>query len=184
MFPQPTHLTERRIVIIGSTGSGKTTLANRLACTLNLSHVELDALYWGPNWADTPEDEFRRRVREALSGSRWVIDGNYGQVRDITWGRATDLIWLDYSLMLIWSRLFRRALQRILQKEELWNGNRESWRGQFFSRDSLFLYAYTSRKRHHQTYPVLFSQPKYAHLQVEHFRSPEETASWLKMIAA
>ena len=182
MSSQPFRSVDRRIVIFGSTGSGKTTLANRLAHTLELPHIELDALYWGPNWTELPDEEFRQRVQTALSGSRWVIDGNFSQVRDITWGRATDLVWLDYSLLLIWSRLFRRALKRILQKVELWNGNRESWRGQFFSRDSLFLYAYTSRKRHHIIYPAVLAQPDYAHLQVQRFHSPRETESWLNMV--
>jgi adenylate kinase family enzyme len=169
-----------RIAIVGATGSGKTTLARQLAQALDLPHVELDALYWGPGWTETPRDEFRQRVRSALDGSFWVTDGNYGKARDIIWERATDLIWLDYSLPLIWSRLFRRAVYRIYHQEELWGGNRESWRGQFFSRDSLFLYALSSRKRHHETYPAILAQPEYAHLGVRRLRSPGETELWLK----
>jgi adenylate kinase family enzyme len=165
----------QRIAIIGATGSGKTTLACQFAAGLNLPHVELDALYWGPNWTEPPRDEFRQRVRFALDGACWITDGNYGKARDIIWGQATDLVWLDYSLPLIWSRLFRRAIRRTYHKETLWNGNRESWRGQFFSRDSLFIYAFTSRKRHHQTYPDIFVQPEYAHLQIHHLRTPRQT---------
>jgi hypothetical protein len=105
-----------RIAIVGSTGSGKTTLAQQLAQALHLPHVELDALYWGPGWTETPRDEFRQRVRSALDGSSWVTDGNYGKARDIIWERATDLIWLDYSLPLIWSRLFRRPFTAFIIK--------------------------------------------------------------------
>jgi len=177
---QPSLSPVQRIVIIGSTGSGKTTLANQLAVALALPHIELDALHWGPNWTSAPVGGFRQKVRSALTDSCWVIDGNYSEVRDITWGQATDLVWLDYSLLLIWSRLFRRAFQRVFHQEELWSGNKESWRGQFLSRDSLFLYAYTSRKKHHKVYPAVLSQPDYAHLHVHRFRAPHQTESWLQ----
>ncbi len=172
----------QRIAIVGTTGSGKTTLARQLAERLNLRHVELDALHWGPNWTEPPPDEFRQRVSAALNGQCWVVDGNYGKARDIIWGQADCLIWLDYSLPLIWSRLFRRAMHRIRHQEELWGGNRESWRGQFFSRDSLFLFALTSRRRHHRDYPELLARPEYAHLQVYRQRSPRETEHWLQAV--
>ncbi|MBK6711493.1 MAG: hypothetical protein IPG51_14325 [Chloroflexi bacterium] len=68
------------------------------------------------------------------------------------------------------------------RREVLWNGNRETWRGQFFSRDSLFLYALTSRKKHHQTYPALLAQAEYAHLQVYRQRSPRDTDRWLQTL--
>jgi len=170
----------QRIIVVGATGSGKTTLARHLAQQSGLPHVELDALHWGPNWTLPPREEFRQRVAEALSGPRWVTDGNYSKARDITWQRADCLIWLDYSLALVWWRLFWRALRRIRQREELWGNNRESWRGQFFSRDSLFLFAVTSRRKHHREYPGLLDQPEYAHLQVYRFRSPRQTERWLR----
>lgn len=182
MSSRPSHSADLRIVVIGSTGSGKTTLATQLAHAFDLPHIELDALYWGPNWTETPREEFRQRVRSALAGSRWVTDGNYSKARDITWGRATHLVWLDYSLFLIWRRLFRRAFRRVYHQEELWQGNRESWRGQFFSRNSLFLYAFTSRKKHHKMYPAVLSQPDYAHLKVHRFRAPRETEIWLQRL--
>lgn len=173
----------QRIAIVGATGSGKTTLALRLAHLLNLPHVELDALHWGPNWTMPPQDEFRQRVADALNGPRWVTDGNYNKARDITWQRADCLVWLDYSLPLIWGRLLRRAVRRIREQEELWSGNRESWRGQFFSRESLFVYAFTSRRRHHRYYPDLLARPEYAHLRVYRLRSPGATERWLREVA-
>jgi len=131
----------RRIVVVGTTGSGKTTLAGELARRLEVSHVELDALHWEPNWVEAPIGIFRERVIRAVSGGAWVADGNYSAVRDIVWSRADTIVWLDYSLPAILCRLTRRTFRRIFTREELWNGNRERIWVQFLSRDSIFLWA-------------------------------------------
>ncbi len=86
-----------RISVVGSSGSGKTTLAKALAARLDIPFVELDAIFHQPNWTELPDDEFRARVREAVAADAWVVDGNYGVVRPIVLGRATTVVWLDYS---------------------------------------------------------------------------------------
>lgn len=91
-----TSLPGRRIAVVGTTGSGKTTTARRLAAALKVPHVELDALYWQPEWTETPVEPFRRLVSEALSADGWVVDGNYGKVRDIVLARAESVVWLDF----------------------------------------------------------------------------------------
>src|SRR5215210_7176988 len=78
----------RRISVVGTTGSGKTTLARQLSQRLVIPHVELDALYWEPNWVGAADPVFRERVEGALRGEAWVVDGNYSRVRDIIWSRA------------------------------------------------------------------------------------------------
>ncbi len=168
-----------RIVIIGTTGSGKTTTAAQLARVLGIPHVELDALHWQPNWVMTERELFRQKVADALEGNAWVTDGNYGKARDIIWGRATTIVWLDYSLPVILWQLTGRTLRRIITREELWNNNRETFRGAFFARDSLFLWALETYPRHRKEYPELFARPEYAHLQVIHLKSRGETAKWL-----
>jgi len=169
----------QRIVVVGTTGSGKTTLARQLAQHLEVPHIELDALYWGPNWTPTPTTLFRMRITEALSGDAWVVDGNYSMVRDIVWSRADTVVWLDYALPLIMWRLLWRTLRRIAMREGLWSGNRESLRAQFFSRDSLLLWAFHSYRRRRKEYPVLFNEPEYAHLTVVRLRSPRAAQEWL-----
>ena len=139
-----------RIVVVGSTCAGKTTLARRLSALLDIPHVELDALNWEPNWVAAQLEVFRQRVEDAVAGDAWVVDGNYTAVRDLVWPRATTLIWLDYPMRTLFWRLLRRTLRRTLTGEELWNGNREQFRIQFLSRDSLFLWllrTYRQRRR-------------------------------------
>ena len=89
----------RRAAVVGTSGSGKTTLATSLAQRLGLAHVELDSLYWGPDWTPAPRERFREQVARALSGEAWTTDGNYGAVRDIVWARADTVVWLDLSLI-------------------------------------------------------------------------------------
>ncbi len=91
----------RRIVVVGTSGSGKTTMAARLAEGLGLPHVELDAIHWGPGWTPLAVEEFRERTAEALAGEAWSTDGNYSGVRDIVWSRADTLVWLDYALPVV-----------------------------------------------------------------------------------
>src|SRR3990172_8915485 len=114
--PNPSTLgsagADRRVAVVGTTGTGKSTLARHLAHRLTVPHVELDALYWGPNWTPVPADLFRQRAAQAVAADAWVIDGNYHVVRDLVWSRATTVVWLDYPLSLILARLLKRTGRR------------------------------------------------------------------------
>jgi adenylate kinase family enzyme len=171
-----------RIVVMGSTGSGKTTLAQQISRTLDVPHVELDALHWEHDWIAAPTDVFRRRVFEALEGDIWVADGNYTAVRDLVWPRATALVWLNYPLRVLMWQLLSRTLRRTLRKEELWNGNRERFFLQFFSRESLFLWLFRSYWRRRRTYLIAFNEPEHSHLEIVILRSTKETRAWLSKI--
>lgn len=169
----------RRIAVVGSTGSGKTTLAGLLADELNLKHIELDALHWEADWSAAPMARFRQRVTDALAADDWTIDGNYSKVRQIIWAQADTIVWLDYAFPLIMWRLFRRTMLRIVRRELLWGTNRESIRIHFFSRDSLFWWAIKTYRRRRREYSDLFGRPEYAHLIRIHLTSPRETNAWL-----
>lgn len=173
----------QRISVVGTSGSGKTTLARKLAQTLAIPHVELDALYWEPNWIEAPDAVFRDRVAQTLEGDRWVVDGNYSKVRDLVWGQADTVVWLDYPLRVILGQLFGRSLHRSLTKQELWSGNRETLQKTFFSRDSILLWALQTYTKRRKEYPRLFRQPKYAHLQVVHLRDLAATRKFLQTVS-
>src|SRR5687768_5884942 len=128
----------QRIMIVGSSGSGKTTLAKKIAAALGIPHIELDALYWQENWKRPPPERFCGWVSDALQGERWVVDGNHTEVRDITWTRADTLIWLDYPLRVVFSRLGRRTFKRLIKRQLLLNKNRKTWREQYLTRHSMF----------------------------------------------
>jgi adenylate kinase family enzyme len=169
-----------RVSVVGTTGSGKSTLAETLATAWGIAYIELDALHWLPGWQAVETDEFRRRVTEATAGDGWVVAGNYSKVRDIVWSRADTVIWLDYPLPLIMWRLAKRSAQRARTKENLWGtGNVETWRAQFFSRDSLFIWALKTYRRNKRRYSAAMTDPQNAHLRFFRLRSVRETNRWL-----
>jgi adenylate kinase family enzyme len=169
----------QRVAVVGTTGSGKSTLAERLAARIGGAFVDLDALNWGPDWTPAPLPIIREQLSAALAGDCWVVAGNYSKVRDIVWSRPDTLIWLDYPLPLTLWRLFRRTVRRVATQEELWGGNRERFRTQFASRDSLFLWALQTHYRRRREYPDELAKPEYAHLRVWRFRRPKEMERWL-----
>lgn len=173
----------QRIVVVGTSGSGKTTLAEQLARRLNIPAVDLDTLHWQPNWQEISTDELRNRLRTVVSHDCWIISGNYSKTQDLTWANADTLVWLDYALPIVYWRLLRRTVRRIVSQEDLWGtGNRESWSKQFFSRDSLFIWVLKSRPRQRREYPRMFQQPEYRHLKVVHLHTPRQAERWLERI--
>lgn len=146
-----------RINVVGVSGSGKSWLSKRLAESLGSKRIELDQLYWGPNWAEPQPSEFREKVQSAIQCDRWVLDGNYhSKTHDIKWQNATMVVWVDNSLpRTLWQAL-TRAIKRIRSNEELWpqTGNRETFRKTFLSTDSILLWTirmfYGIRRRYSQ----------------------------------
>ncbi|WP_420644739.1 ATP-binding cassette domain-containing protein [Candidatus Leptofilum sp.] len=171
----------KRIVIVGTSGSGKSTLAKQLATHLNYPHIELDSLHWGPNWAEAPD--FLEKVDEATQRPFWVLDGNYTKTSHIFWPRADTIIWLDYPIWVNYWRLLRRTIQRVFGKELLWNDNRESFREQFLSKESLFVYIHRTYQKRRERYSKLIQNDAYPHLTWIHHHSPRETKHWLKQLS-
>ena len=163
-----------RVAVIGTSCSGKTTLARQLAHVLGAPHIELDAIHWEPGWQERPVDEMRRMVSEAVSSERWVMDGNYSAVQDIVWGRATTLVWLNYPFRVVLWRALSRTIRRVITREELFSGNRESFRKSFLSRDSIILWAINSHRRVRREYRRILDGGDYPHLRVIELHSPAE----------
>ena len=180
----PHQAAGRRLVVIGTSGSGKTTVAGQIASILGVPHIELDAYRNGPNWTITPDDLFREQLRVAVRGDEWVADGNYSVARDVVWPRATTLVWLDYPMRLVMWRLFWRTMRRGVLREELWNGNKENLWWHLVPRRSLFVWAWQTHWRRRRTMPAAIAQPEHAHLDVVRLRSPKATREWLRTLQA
>jgi adenylate kinase family enzyme len=173
-----------RISVIGTSGSGKTTFAGKLAEILRIPHVELDSLNWEANWTPAPKEVFRSRVREVIKVDRWVVDGNYGKdARDLIWERADTIVWLNYSLPVIINRLVRRTLRGLVLGEECCNGNRETLR-HALSRNSIILWALQTYKRRRAEYPHLLVVMDQRGVQTFKFHSPKEAERWLSRLAS
>ena len=171
----------RRILVLGRTGSGKTTLARELAAAVDVPHVELDALYFGPQFSTVPLPLLRERTSAAIAGDRWVTDGNKSAVRDLVWPRADTVVWLDYPLAVSLWRLGKRALWRtsVLRAEAAGTGGKASLPKQLLSAAKGVLTALRSHAGQRREYPRMFAEPQNQHLAVVRLRSPRATRRWL-----
>ncbi|SDE98408.1 Adenylate kinase [Blastococcus fimeti] len=114
-----------RVLVVGSSGAGKTTMAAALAERLGLPHTELDALWHGPGWV--PRPEFERDVEAMLATGRWVTEYQYRPVKARLLEQAQAVVWLDHPFPLVAARLLRRSVIRAVTRRAYWNGNRESF---------------------------------------------------------
>ena len=169
----------RRVNVVGTSGSGKTTFGTELARRLDVPHVELDALSWEANWVTVPTPVFRERVSAAVAADRWVVDGNYSATRELVWARADSVVWLDFPFALVMWRVIVRTLRRGLRGEVLWSGNRESLR-MAISRDSIILWALTTYHRRRRDYPRLFQA--YPGVRFVRLQSPAQARGFLDAI--
>ncbi len=171
----------RRVSVVGTVGSGKSTFARALAARLNVPYVELDELNWGPGWIQASAEELRNRVNEKIAGDAWVIDGNYWRkISGLVWTRADTVVWLDLPWPLTFIRVLRRTIRRSLSRAELFNGNRETLREAFFSRDSLWLFAIRAARGRRRIGEQRLAQFGRADLTVFRFRSQADADRWLE----
>ena len=152
-------------------------LATSLAAKLQIPHAELDNLHWLPDWQERGEAEFRELVDIATQQPAWVIDGAYSVVRDLVWGRADVIVWLNYSFATTAWQLIRRTIRRNMQKVPCCNGNFESVKLSL-SRDSILLWLLKTYAKNRRTFPLALKQ--YSNAQHVVLRSPPETSRWLE----
>jgi adenylate kinase family enzyme len=164
----------QRVSVVGTSGTGKSTLATALAARIGGEFLELDSVFHQADWVPLPAGEFRRRVAAVAAGERWVIDGNYGTVRDLVWARADTVVWLDLPRRTVMRRVIWRTLRRAIGRTELWNGNREPWRN-FFSLDkeeSIIAWAWQTHAATRAKFEAAMADPENGHLRFVRLKNP------------
>lgn len=163
----------RRIAVFGK--GGKTMLARALATRFDLEFVELDALRHMAGWVERPDDDMRAVTTSVLDGAEhgWVVDGNYRIVRDLVFDRVETAIVLALPWKVMFWRTLKRSLRRAFKREELWNGNRESFWLTFFTRNSV-VYDLWFRRNHFQNMAEKFTAQIPVGIETHVFRSARE----------
>lgn len=171
----------RRVLVAGVTGSGKTTLAGRIAELWDLRHIEIDALFHGPNW--TPRTEFLDDVRAFAGEERWVTEWQYTSkgTDGILPPRAHLVVWLDYPYRVVRTRLLRRTIGRSILRTKMWNGNveRPIWR--MFRRapeENILAWQTATLTKWAERMPIAAAD--FPHLVIVRLRHPRETERWLR----
>jgi adenylate kinase family enzyme len=168
----------KRILIVGTTGSGKTTLGLKLSSILGIPATDLDELYWLPEWKGRPEDEFKKSVMDVIEKDTWIISGNYSIVRDLIVARADTVIWLDYSFVRNFWQIFSRSIHRVVSQKSICNGNRETL-AKLFSKDSIMLWFFNTFHDRRRRYGEMISEWRQSGKECIHLRSPGEAADFL-----
>ena len=175
-----------RVLVLGRTGSGKTTLARQLAEVLGVQHVELDALYFDADLSTAPLHVLRARTSAAVAGDQWVTDGNKRAVRDIVWPRADTVVWLDYPLIVSLWRLGKRAARRTsaVGRSAARGGPVPAAAGHhLLVAGRGVLRALRSHRGQRRLFPAMLAEPSNRHLAVVRLRSPRQTRTWLARIS-
>ena len=140
----------------------------------------MDTLHWGANW--TPEKDFLDRIREAVKNENWIIDGNYREAARIVLPRATMVIFLNLPFSTVFFRSLFRTTKRVLSKEELHNGNRETFTGGFLSAEGIPVWVIRTYHRRKKRFIELKEKPEYSHLAFIELSSMKEINEFIEKV--
>ena len=167
----------QRIHVIGTSGSGKTTVARALAEAIGAPHVELDALHFRENWVERPDADMLADVAAVAAQASWIVDGNYGRhVRAILWPRAETIVWVDLPRAAVMRQVIARTAWRWWSQEPLWHGNRESLRTTLLTKQSIVWWAWSTHATNRANYERLLEAPR---CRVVRLRSRREVSEFL-----
>ena len=173
-----------KILVIGTSGSGKTTLAEKLSKLLNIKNIELDALNWKENWTQSSIEEFRKKIEDSIKNTKgYVLHGNYSKVKDLTWGTVDTVIWLDYKRIVVMWRVLKRTIRRIITQEELWAGNKETFKNSFIGKEAIVIWAWNTYKKRKEQYSRMVEENPYNIKEFIILKRPKEAEALLKRIA-
>jgi adenylate kinase family enzyme len=117
-----------RIMVVGCSASGKSTLTRLIADRYGLPAIHLDTYFWRPGWVQVPRDEWRQTCRELAAADRWAMDGNYGSSLDVRLPRAELIVFTDLSRWLcLYRALSRRWKYRNRPRPDIGLSERIEW---------------------------------------------------------
>jgi adenylate kinase family enzyme len=102
-------VTFKRAVVIGCSGSGKSTFARRLGDVTGLPVTHIDQLFWQPGWVQTPKPLYLERLSAVVAQERWIIEGVNPSTLDLRLPRTDLLIWLEHGRFGCLWRVARRV---------------------------------------------------------------------------
>lgn len=174
----------KKINIIGTSASGKSTFSELLATELDYPLIEMDRLFWKANWQESSDEEFFSELQQAMAGKTWVLDGNYSRTNFIKWPNVDTVIWIDYSFGRTVFQAFKRAISRIVNKTELWGkkGNVETFRRTFCSKKSIILWTLTNYWSNKKRYENLFLDPNLSHINFIKITNPKMANTFIQQI--
>lgn len=165
-----------RVLVCGTSGSGKTTIAGRVSAILDIPHYEIDALFHGPRWR--PRDSFLDDVAALADQPAWVTEWQYGDARPLLLKRADLLVWLDLPRGVVMRQVIARTLRRRLRRQELWNGNIEPPLRTFFTdRERIVRWAWSTH--HHTLGRVAAARQERPGLPIVRLRDRAAVVAWL-----
>jgi len=171
----------KKINIVGTSGSGKSTFAKALASQLNIKYIEMDALFWRPNWQHSPDEKFFDELTKELTMDSYVLDGNYSRTQHIKSQYIETTIWLDYSFIRTFCQVLIRSIKRAYYKNELWpnTGNKESFKKTFLQRDSIILWMLSNYFANKRKYNALMQDCKLKNKEFIRITSPKKARQLL-----
>jgi adenylate kinase family enzyme len=128
-----------------------------------------------------PTEVFRARVSEQVAQDSWIIDGNYGVVRDVIWSSADTIIWLDYPFLVMLQRLLSRSLFRMISRTPVCNGNLETFE-RVISRDSIIWWGISTYFSRKEKYGRLWESKELQETKLLRFTEPKQAADWLRQL--
>lgn len=175
----PLPLRPQRVLVAGTSGSGKTALAVRIGQLLDLPHVEIDSLFHGPSW--TVRESFEHDVESFSSRPRWTTEWQYQPVRAMLAERADLLAWLDLPRRTVMSQVVRRTLRRRINHEALWNGNLEPPLKTFFT-DPEHIVRWAWSTHSHSAQRIAEIRMQRPGLTIVQLRSHTDADRWLATV--
>lgn len=134
----------KRVLVIGSGGSGKSTFARRLGERLKIEVKHLDRFYWRPGWTKPAPEDWVQTVTDLVNGEKWIIDGNFGGTLDLRVRYCDTIVFLDMPrLLCVWRVTKRRLLYRNRARPDMSEGCHEKLDLEFLD----WVWGYSRRSR-------------------------------------